>query len=991
MIKDWLILGSVAFSVGFGLSLPLTKDVRQSLLAGATTVPAAGAGVWSVTQRRKSTIAAAFSALQSEVHTLEHQRQELARSLQETKLQTEQLKADVQTQQYAKQQLEQETTALESQKRQFDEETYRLQKWLEELRQQETKLNGSLSQLAVDLEHRQTEGQHLQAQVSELELQLSQQNQAKQQIDRELADLKRDREQAEAVYQSLQAQLRGLDAQKQEAERTLVDLHDRKQTLEATLQELQPEVFDLQQQRETIAALPVQDEEQSEARQSEQVEPVLDESVPIIRDRTRSEAPQIVQALELVQQEFDPPTTIADFRFANSEHTRWLWEEVIEPRWLHRPFLGSVSLPKSQTDGIWGSEDIVDIIGHNLRRQGENHLEYDKLLDRFGDSEQNWLKIFTFALSEYAYYAEGNAGFWKGLCDRLGLTYRSDRQSPIPTLRDLAREGIDLLQLPKAVGGYPIVSTLWLQNGIPRHNLNHFAELVAVLVGQFGWQYLANSEPTLLAHELLSLCQRRFPGRTVLMRFLEASCSRETEPITGKLLQSIANVALALQGQQLRPDEILLNAERREEFLTKLPRSNFFLRDWEAFLEILASEPKQVRKHEVKRGQKPLLLQLDIDDLLIQIVLPGQRLSDTNWIAGSCLIPEANWEGYISDAGEIEVEDLCETVNEHCESWCWQLLDSDENCLHEWYLEGVTLEFPCLMFDAWTGDRIFANPDITGSSEIIYFTAKTDQIEASPDIEIIESNIPCSITGWQGQRFQLNTQSATLKFKFGEQSIDLRWNAIEYAPTLKGLKLKGNKPKFFNVPTLWYPPSLNDVRLNLDIQDLANNVCLTEPQQVVPISPSTSWRAIALEQWITQPGNYEVQLKNADNEWKERFQIDAKYRVSADAAGFFDCLEVVDEAGQPLPTVLHNTSEFWRKTIRITGLWTLEEIMVTLTDGENPVFRTVQADASGCLMLEMTAFYDVLPPANRYEIAYQRFGQPAQPLIELNLEANDVD
>lgn len=1006
MIKDWLILGSVAFSVGFGLSLPLTKDVRQSLLAGATTVPAAGAGVWAVTQRQKQTIATAFSSLQSEVQSLEHQHQDLARSLQQTKLQAGQLEADRQTQENAKQQLEQATAVLESRKRQLEEETYRLQKWLQELRAQETTLNGSLSQLAVDAERGRTQQQTLQSQLSELELQLSQQEIAKQQIDRELANLRRDREQAEAHYQTLQAQIQALANQKQETEQALSDVRDRKQSLEEVLQQLQPEVFHLRQQRdalnEEIKVLSIERNKLTEATQQNQI--LADTQDEIVQDTHQlaesesesispSKAPSILHSLALVQHEFDPPTTLEDFRLANPEHTRWLWEDVIEPRWLHRPFLGSVSLPKSRTDEIWGSEDIVDIVGHNLRQQGENNLEYNKLLDRFGDAEQNWLKIFTFAMSEYAYYVESNTGFWQGACDRFQLAYRSDNHNPVPTLRNLAREGIDLLQLPKAIGGHLIVSTLWLQNGIPRYNLNHFAELVEILVGESSWQSLANAEPSLLASELLSLCQRRFAGRTVLIRFLEASCNRGTEPITGHLLQSIANVALELQSQKLRPAEVLLDVKRREAFLTELPRSNFFLRDWEAFLEILSIEPKQTRISEAKRNQKPLSLLLDVDDLLIQLTLPAQKLTNVEWSAGSCFILEADWEGYISESGEVEIEECVETVNSIGESWNWHLLNSDEDCLYEWQLDGITPEFPCVMFDAWSGDRIFTNPDITGSSEIIYFIARTDQIETSPDIEFVEANIPCSIAGWHGQRLRLNAQSTVIKFKFAEQCVDLRWNAIEYTPTLRGLKLKGNKPKFFSVPTLWYPPSLNNVNLNLGIQDLANNVCLTEPQQAVSISSNSAWSAISLDQWITQPGNYEVQLKNAENEWKERFQIDAEYRVCAEDSGFLEELEIADNAGQffTLPIALQDSSEFWKTTIRITGLWTLENLVLTLTDGENTIFRTVQANPSGILSLEVSTFYDVLPPSNRYAISFQRLGQPAQPLLELNSEMNDVE
>ncbi|MCS6815557.1 MAG: hypothetical protein NZ772_18550, partial [Cyanobacteria bacterium] len=417
--------------------------------------------------------------------------------------------------------------------------------------------------------------------------------------------------------------------------------------------------------------------------------------------------------------QFKPLVRAIDFRLANLEHTEWLWEEVIAPRWQCPPFLGSVCLPYADTDEVWGTETIVTIVGENLKRLGENNLNCDYIYDRFDDEDnRHWLKILTFVMSEYAYHVEEVGGFWQGLCKRLNLPYQSDNAAPATTLKKLAEDGIKLLNLPRAVGGYPIVSTLWLQSGIPYRNLHHFADLVADLVDELGWLQIQNWEARSLAKKLLDTCQSNYPGRAVLRRFLAHSCQSGAEPITGELLQSIASVAIALRNYQQSP-EILLNSAQRQEFLVdKVPQFKFFLRDWQALVQILKPDRSVSRR---RSGQKALTLRLDLETLCIELVLAAQTLRNAEWPAGTCSIPVVDWQGEIDANGQIEIEDLTQPIEQIAEEWQWQLLDAQANPLQSWELEGVMPDFPCLIFDASTGDRLLPNPDLTDNSDIFCF------------------------------------------------------------------------------------------------------------------------------------------------------------------------------------------------------------------------------------------------------------------------------
>ncbi len=161
------------------------------------------------------------------------------------------------------------------------------------------------------------------------------------------------------------------------------------------------------------------------------------------------------------------------FNFSQPRHTKHIWQKI-SSCWSHhnRPegqrFLGSIQISRKAT------EQVLDVVGYNLRNL--DTVTHNKLYERFDEPEQNWLKILTFALSEYAYYYSSvTERFWHGLCEKLKLPYSQGKEN---TFRKIVGEGFDLLGIVQAKGGYRYVSTLWLQSGIPQQNLTHFSQLV---------------------------------------------------------------------------------------------------------------------------------------------------------------------------------------------------------------------------------------------------------------------------------------------------------------------------------------------------------------------------------------------------------------------------------------------------------------------------------------------------------------------------------
>ncbi len=687
---------------------------------------------------------------------------------------------------------------------------------------------------------------------------------------------------------------------------------------------------------------------------------------------------------------------MTSFNFSISEHTEELWQQI-SSHWTHRErpagsrFLGSVRLPKKDTERIRNS------LGSNLRRLGSNNLTYDFLRERFNKSHQNWLKLLTFAASEYAYYdSSPNERFWQGFCRILKLPHSQKIENEF---RHIIDKGIDNLGLVRATGGHKYVSTLWLQSGIPSSNLKHFSLLVQEVSDEYGWWELAHTHSHELSQELLDFCQEKHPQWRTLIHFLKSSCSEkeedEVEPISGQLVQGIATVAQELERQGISPEK-LKDENQREQLLGNydLPK-NFFLRNWDSLIQVLTPKerPKGSSGKIISRRQKPLSLVLDVaGSLYIQLVLPEQSPWKKEWkhLGGTyCQIPEVSWQGELPTSGEFRIPEQVVHVRSVSELWTWQLLNHQGNCLIEWKLEGVTKDLPCLIFDAWSGDRLplnMANPIIRGTEEIICFTPKEIQFELSNGIEIIDSCVPSSIRGWQGKHFRLNArESAIILTSNNKHPLRLiPWQiSINKQPVLTGLKLKGKKSIYLETPTLWYPPINQGTCFKISLESLIR-------QQTIDIItkkllPSDRWQAIPLEQWITEPGAYEVRLYNQFHRWSYTFEIQSAYQLfktSVEKLPATPQYSNIQGRVDKLPIQYKSLDKFWAEEVKIEELWPLEEVTLLLSNKHDKRFSIVRADSSGRLDISLAALYDLLPQSDWYALDYQRLGLEWQRLVE---------
>lgn len=1117
--KHWLLLGSVAFGVGFGLSLPFNRDIKQAALIGLTAIPAATAGALVVTHQQKRSLGTVFSSLHEDIQALEQQKSRLLKAthegtakkqqvqvqLDELQSQLTQLEAELSTQREQKQSLEHTITLLETQKQQLEDDGDRIQKKIQETQEHEQRLNEDLSTIAAEKEELQNSFTTLNAELARLQndiaehtsqqqtlnqlvitledqkkqletevailneqIQVKEQQETslnriltritneKQQQENELATLqseltnlknqiqtqqqqKTDLEQGishlQANQQSQEALLTNFRLESEQLQSSIANQEHRREQLNQELSELLAQKDSLEQELQQLQLLlqvePSQTTETSEAVadvgssiddasevehgggiEGSSVQPTTAQSSSDLFLQGEKAADRQPQATALKRSNMPSMSsrilttaslmTSGDYNFARPDHARHLWEDRLLPYWAHysRPrgkrFLGSFKIQQDATDYI------LEIIQRNLKRL--DRLTFGELCERFDEVDQNqyWVRILTFAFSEYAYYYSRDR-FWQGFCEKLDLPHNQYVEN---TFRQVVDEGIDILGLVRAKGGYRYVSTLWLQSGIPEQNLEHFSQLVQELADEYGWWELAHADTDDLAQELLNFCQNKHPQWGTLMNFLKISCPgdertdalTEVDPISGRLVQGIAIVAQELERQGLSP-EALQDDNQREELLRSycLPE-NFFLRSWNALMEVLTPKDRSSSNRRIShRRKRSLFLELDLSSLDTHLVLPQQTLWQHSWrnLRGTfCQIPEAEWESIIPEAGDLEIPELLTSVNTPQEQWIYRLQNHNRVDLLQWQMDGIAPELPFLVFDAITGEHIplgSSNFAITGRSEIICFTPKELQLEFGDGVEIVDTRVPSSIRGWRGQQIELTIPSSAIQLKRApDETLHLiPWQTAVDQPTLQGLRLRGKKSIYLNAPTFWFPPPTQNVSLNLLIEDVTKQDIAGKSLETVPAS--NKWHPIPLKQWITDPGIYEVRFWNETHRWTYRFEIQTPFQhTSLPQLAALQVIHNSQDCTNSLPLRVDTAEQFWSEILQIKGLWALETLALLLSNGQDEVPYPAQSDTNGNLEIRLSGLYDLLPASEQYTLSYQRVGSESQLLIEMKPESQDL-
>jgi hypothetical protein len=813
-------------------------------------------------------------------------------------------------------------------------------------------------------------------------------------------------QQSELTLANIQEEISNHCINKEKIAAEIADLQNRGENLESEIVrqkinriELQEQISALKEQQERLS-IEIEAQQQSSnpeqiidldlGNQSKDLDKAKDGSEEIENTRQHRNCRSLYSSHKLIDRRQD---------FMNPQYTKKIWQEQILPFWLDRDkpkshrFLGHVNIPRGQSD------ELITLVGENLRRL--NRIT-EREIRVFDSLEQDWIKIFTFAASEYAYYYSDER-FWEGLCERWKIPLNQTVEN---TLRQLTRKGINLLGLVETSGGYTYVSTLWLQSCIPSQNLEQFAQLLKELADRYKWEYLAEDSVENLSEKILYLYNRKYPQGGTLSHLF-----KYREPISGRIIQGIAKIARELEINKLSPT-ILEDERQRDSILGNLSLDDgFFLRDWEAIVKILTPKENNSRRQNTEIKETDLVLHLDIEDSgNIQSILPEQSIWDDEWenLRGSdCKIPEAGWEGNIPMQGSLEIPELTIDIDRVSQEYIVSLKNDRGDSIYKWSCEEIYEELPCLIFDAFSGEYLpfnLDNPTIIGVEQIICFTPKEITIVFDEGIQSIDNCIPCSLKGWKGIEMRLSGASGCISIQSDDKTIDspqkrlcqrtINWQLQENdTPRLIGIKSNWRKSIYLEVPTLWLPPvqELSTVELKIQDADSNNELC----SNIYTLLANSKWFERSLEQWIDKPGNYRVSISSDRMNWSQKFTVIEKYSISVVSEIPKPQIHIKDRivAVENLPLSYESSPEFDAQIIEIRGLWNLEQVSLIMTNGtDGDICHYTQADREGNFKIslsELSEFWD--NSVDYYSLSYQRYGYDRQPLIEAKLSLNKLE
>jgi hypothetical protein len=979
MFKQWLLFSSVAFGVGFSVSLPFNRDLKQSAFVGLAAVPATSAALLMAQQSQRRKSSRICGNLQAEIDDLESKKQNLSASLITSTTTAEQLQSQIAGLQPDLSQLQMALMALQEQQQ---VEGRKLTDLEAQQQNQQTRIAALRNELQTLEEKTQKAQQNLQTTLAEKHLQ-------------------------EVKLAQLRAQISTQQQHKADLDATVTQQQHRQQQVTAHLAQLQAEQQQMVAQiaiqivqRDKLQQTILQQLAQQQLAQDQLITPPtappqVSQSKPIARAATKGTNDELVlvkpvnASAPIATTNLSPSTHFSEqLNFSQPDSTSQFWHDLL-PSWNHRNrpmgqrFLGSFTISKDETDAL------LTLVGENLRKVGS--LTEQRLRDRFDDPDETWVKLVTLALSEYAYYYS-NARFWEGFCDQLQLSHSQKAEQ---ALRTVADRGATLLGLVRAKSGYRYVSTLWLQSGIPQQNLEHFAQLVQDLQATYSWEHLAEAEHKVLAEILLDTCQTQHPGWGTLKHFLAASCpagnaeESEVDPISGQLVQGIAVVAQELARQGLSPD-VLLNDQDREELLANsyLPE-NFFLRSWQTLTKVITQrDATSSRRRLANLRPKELFLELDLASLITQLVLPEQTIWQPEWHKLDvreryCHIPEAAWEATMPQKGNLEIPELVIPVESESAPWKCTLRNHNQAELHQWLHAGITSDLSCLVFDAVTGEHVpldGAEPTIIGASEILCFTPKQTVVETQLGVEQRDQGIPSSLRGWRGVQLELTASEATVTLRQSTGQIQvIHWKPRPAEPMLQGLRLQGKRPIYLEAPTLWLPPISMAGTLNLLVEDLANKSVVIRSVEEMMVN---QWRSLSLQPSVQVSGRYEIKLWNLTYRWSQKFDVQSGYQLTESSKRHIRIRHDNQDCTH-LPIQVESTSRFWAATIQMLELWPMEAVKILLDNGRDEADWTLHADRTGKLDISVAEFYELLSKTQFYSLSYQVAGESAHRLMEV--------
>lgn len=273
IVSNRFILGIVAFSVSFGLSLVPTWNFSQAFFTGVITVVATYTAALFVDKRRRNFELLLLSSFRKRIKETEGLKSRLAREIEQLEThrsllytETKQLQNQILDCRNQRDSLHRDLGVFASQRKQIESEINNLKNTIYILEQNQVELNNTLSTLATEKRRLEVHFHSQIAEITQLQTQIIDLQQQKEEIENSITLLSRIKPQLEERLYELRITIQDLEIEKEKQNQILIETSNEKEAIAANinylqtqkterhteLEQLQNEILLLQQERDIL-------------------------------------------------------------------------------------------------------------------------------------------------------------------------------------------------------------------------------------------------------------------------------------------------------------------------------------------------------------------------------------------------------------------------------------------------------------------------------------------------------------------------------------------------------------------------------------------------------------------------------------------------------------------------------------------------------------------------------------------------------------------
>ncbi|MEH1964628.1 MAG: tellurite resistance TerB C-terminal domain-containing protein [Nostoc sp.] len=273
MISNRLILGIVAFSVSFGLSLVPNWDFNKAFLTGIITAVTIYAAVLFVDKRRRNYEMFVLGSLRKRIKDMEGLKARVVREINQIEehhnllyAESQQLQNQVTESRNQRDSLHRELRTFAGQKKQLETEIISLQTEINNLQKNQAELNNAFSVLTAEKRRLESNCNVSRSEITLLQSQISELQQEKQEIESNLTLLGRLKPQLEEKLYELRIAIQELEVETNQKNQLLIATKTERENIQtilnssqielaenkAELQQLQGQISLLQEERDSL-------------------------------------------------------------------------------------------------------------------------------------------------------------------------------------------------------------------------------------------------------------------------------------------------------------------------------------------------------------------------------------------------------------------------------------------------------------------------------------------------------------------------------------------------------------------------------------------------------------------------------------------------------------------------------------------------------------------------------------------------------------------